>query len=101
AVARVGQLAVEEHAEPPVLGVLPVAPRHPPAVGAKPPGVRQAWLGDLAGQEVLAAEHRLAAAQREQAAGELLELPALLADLPVVPGQLVVLAPAVVVAVLR
>src|SRR4051812_41129943 len=96
-VRRGDLLAVEEH--PDDVRALPVALGHPPPVGAEPPGVREAGallLGAV--EELAAAEHRMVAAQRDQAASELLQALPRLVDVPVVPRDLVVLAPGVVAA---
>ena len=80
---------------------LPVRAGHLVAVGAEPPGVGQARaLGLLAGQERASGGRPGAPAQRDQAPreGEQLLLPGV--EVPVEPGDLVVLAPAVVVAAL-
>ena len=94
-------LAVEEDAEDVGGGLLPVALGHAPAVGAEPPDVGQARALALApGQELAAAEDRVGLAQLDQALGELEVLALALAQPPLEPGDLVVLAPGVVVAVL-
>jgi hypothetical protein len=102
--ARVGGgdlVPVEEGAEEVAVRALPVAPRHPPAVGAKPPHVRQPGAHRLApGQEGRAAEDGVGAAQGDQAPGEGHPPLGALIVVPVVPAELVVLAPGVVVAVL-
>ena len=93
-------LAVEEHAEH-VRLLLPVALGHAPAVGPEPPHVGQARALLLApGEELAAPEHGVLAAQGDQALGEVVELGLRAAQAPLVPGDLVVLAPGVVVAAL-
>ena len=52
-------------------------------------------------QEALAPEHRMLVAQGDQTAREVVQRGCALVEVPVVPGELVVLAPAVVVALLR
>src|SRR3954468_6090662 len=90
-------LPVQEHPNDALL--VPVALSHPPAVGAEPPDVRQTRAHRVRALEVLAApEARVVAPHLEQAARELVEPLAAIVPVPVEPGDLVVLAPGVVVA---
>ena len=77
---------------------LPVLLGHLPAVGPQPHDVGQARRPLVADEEVAPAEDRLAAAQRDHLADEGLQL--LVDAVPVEPGQLGVLTPGVVVALL-
>src|ERR1700733_6082986 len=90
--------AVEEHRER--AGVLsgPVLVGHRLAVGAQPANVGHARVGAVPLKKFAAPEHWLGAAQLDQALGVRTEV--VVGVLPVVPGDLVVLAPAVVVAAL-
>ncbi len=95
-------LAVEEHPDHVAVPPLPVALGHLAPVRPEPPGVGQAARavgGAL--EEAHPAEHRVAAAQPDQPAGEEVELGLPRLVPPTQPRQLVVLAPRVVVAVLR
>src|SRR5581483_1403243 len=92
-------LAVEEHADDLGEGVAPVVVGHLLAVGAEPADVGEATAPDGPPlEEPAAAEHRVLAPQSNEPAGELEEAP--VGVVPVVPGELVVLAVGVVVALL-
>ncbi len=93
-------LAVEEGAEQPAVGVVPVALGHLAALGAEPPHVGQPRAAALAVEELRAAEDRVGVAQLDAAPREVEQVGVRLAELPVEPRQLVVLAPGVVVALL-
>ena len=94
--------AVQERAEREGVPARPVGLRHLPPVGPEPPDVRRARaLPLLAGEERGAAEDRVLGAEPQQPPGELEERRLALADLPVEPRELVVLAVGVVVAALR
>jgi hypothetical protein len=84
------------------LAVVPVLRGHLGPGGGEPAHVLDAELGvEGAGEEAPPAQHRQGLAQDQQALGELGEVPLVLADrLPVDPGDLVVLAIGVVVALL-
>src|SRR6185503_20874087 len=80
----------------------PVGLGHPPPVRAEPPDVGGAGaLPLLAGQELRAAEHRMLRAEAEKTAGEVEDAAGALVEVPVEPGELVVLAVGVVVPGLR
>ena len=84
--------------------LLPVALRHPPAVGPEPPDVGQPGALALARRAGSGARRKTGcvAAQRDQPLRERRAArAALVVELPVEPGDLVVLAPGVVVAALR
>src|SRR5581483_6343194 len=92
--------SVQEHAERPAGLLLPVALRHPPAVGPEPPYVGEPGAAQLGPrQERLPAKNRVLASEVDHAPDEAEQVA--LGALPVEPGELVVLAPRVVVAVLR
>ena len=68
--AVVEALPVEEQADDPVVGLVPLGAGHRHAVGAEPPGVREAVVvAGLAGQERRAPEHRRGRAAGRSAAG--------------------------------
>src|SRR5581483_1497956 len=92
-------VAVQEDPERPPRLLLPVALRHPAAVRAEPPHIRQARTARLrSGEERRAAEHGMLAAQPEEVTREFEQ--GGVGVLPVEPRELGVLAPGVVVAVL-
>src|SRR5262245_42055166 len=96
-IGRVDRIAVEEDADRFREARFPILIAHLFAVGAEPAEVDLA--ADLAAEEpAAAAEHRVLLAEFDQARGELEQL--LVDALPVVPGDLVVLAVRVVVALL-
>src|SRR5579884_3658770 len=89
---------VEKDAERARVRIRPVALRHAPPVRPEPPRVRQPALAGLAAEEGRPPEDGMLASQRDDAARELEQL--VVGALPVEPGDLVVLAPRVVVAAL-
>ena len=95
-------LAVQEQPDRAQVAVRPVAPRHLPPVRPEPPAVRQPRPERrVPGQELRPPEHGVRRAEVDQLPREL-EQPFLpVAELPVEPRDLVVLAVRVVVAVLR
>src|SRR4051794_5356170 len=91
---------VEEYADHALVG-LPVALRHPAAIGSQPVHVRQSRALQLgAGQVTVAPEYRMLTPHPDQPARELMQRAGLLGIAPCVPGDVVVLAPRIVVAVL-
>src|SRR6185312_6000558 len=93
---------VEDHPETMRDRVAPVLVRHFRARGREPGAVLHLEIFvDAAGEEARAAQRREAVPDRDEAAHEFREPLSLFADsLPVVPGDLVVLAISVVVAAL-
>jgi hypothetical protein len=81
-------------------GHRPVAPRHAATIGTEPPDVRQAPLVGLAAEERVAPHHGVVAPEPHQPPGEVEQRLVARPEVPVVPGDLVVLAVRVVVALL-
>ena len=92
--------AVEEQPEDPLVGVVPVGAGHLATVAAEPPRIGKLARHALAGQEPPAPEHRVLLAHGDQPLGEGEQVALLVVEVPVLPGDLVVLAPRVVVAAL-
>src|SRR5262249_6769318 len=99
--ARAERLPVQEDPEARTVRAVPVALGHLAAAAADPRGVGGAGGGTVTDEERRAAEDRLLLPRADQPAREPLRPPLALVQVPVDPGELVVLAVRVVVAVLR
>src|SRR6185437_12407057 len=94
--------AVEQQADRAGLGILPLLRRHFLAARIEPGRIFDPdLLVPFRAEKAVLAQHRIAAAERGEPADKARELLAVLVMVPIYPGNLVVLAIAVVIAVLR
>jgi len=101
-VGFVGRLPVDQHAEGAGRRVFPVRFRQLLAVGAQPGEIFHAAMVDyLAAEKRAASQHRILLPDREHAPDEIEQALPALVQVPVDPGDLVILAVGVVVALLR